>query len=270
MCGDSTLKKDVNTLMEGVTATMAFTDPPYNVNYSGSGKKTKNTILNDNMDSQNFYAFLHDSFAQLRRVIAKNAAVYICFSQTTHLEFQKALEDNGFHVKSEIIWVKPSATMGWQEYRHRYEPIFFAYKNKDERPPFYGDRRNTSAWKFEDDMTADEKVELAEQILSMWNEDSDVWEVGRENVADYEHPTTKPVKLPAKAILNNSKKGDVVLDLFGGSGSTMSACEQTERVPFIMELDPRYCDVIRKRYWKLKTGAEDGWEQGTDEIKAEA
>lgn len=105
--------------------------------------------------------------------------------------------------------------------------------------------------------------ELAEEIINAWNEQSDIWEESRESVSEYEHPTTKPVRLPSKAILNSSKTGDIVLDLFGGSGSTMSACEQTGRIPYLMELDPRYCDVIRRRYWKLKTGVEDGWEDGT-------
>ena len=263
MCGDSTSAKDVATLMDGAVASMVFTDPPYNVNYSGKGKKTTNTILNDNMDSQNFYNFLLDAFANVSNHTEDKAAVYVCFSQTTHKEFQAALEDNGFYIKSEIIWVKPSATMWWQEYRHRYEPIFFAYKSKDERPPFYGDRKNTSAWQFDNKMTDKERVELAEEIINAWNEQSDIWEESRESVSEYEHPTTKPVRLPSKAILNSSKTGDIVLDLFGGSGSTMSACEQTGRIPYIMELDPRYCDVIRRRYWKLKTGVEDGWEEGT-------
>lgn len=265
MCGDSTSVKDVEKLLNGSLASVVFTDPPYNVNYKGLGKKTRRTILNDKMGAQEFYDFLYDAFTAMRSGMKDNAAAYICFSQTTHIEFMSALVDNDFFIKSEIIWVKPSATMGWQEYRHKYEPIFFAYKNEHVRPEFYGDRRNTSHWEFDDTMTDAQKIELAQEIISASNDQSDVWKVSRDG--GYDHPTQKPVKLPARAISNSSIKGDAVLDLFGGSGSTLIAADQLDRTAYLMELDPTFVDVIRRRYWKLQHGTEAGWEAGTPAVE---
>ena len=205
MCGDSTSIKDVEKLMNGTKADMVFTDPPYNVNYSGKGKKTSRTILNDKMGKQEFYEFLADTFKAMRVAMKETSAAYVCFSQTTHVEFMSALVDNDFFIKSEIIWVKPSATMGWQEYRHKYEPIFFVYRSEDARPEFIGDRKNTTHWEFTDNMTNEEKIELAQEIISETNEMSDIWKVSRDG--GYDHPTQKPVKLPARAILNSSKEG---------------------------------------------------------------
>lgn len=261
MCGDSTSKKDVAQLMGGVQADMVFTDPPYNVDYKGKGKKTSRGILNDKMSSPQFYDFLLDTFAAMETVLKENAPVYVCFSQTTHIEFQTALEDNGFRVKAEIIWVKPAATLGWQEYRHQYEPIFYAHR-ADDKPTFYGDRRNTSKWEFEP--SDQELLDWArEQYASEDVNDSDVWPVGRDT--DYEHPTQKPVKLPARAIENHSRINENVLDLFCGGGATLIAAEQTNRTAFAMELDPRYVDVIRKRYAKF-IGREDDWQEATPAV----
>lgn len=240
---------------------MVFTDPPYNVDYKGKGKKTSRGILNDKMSSPQFYEFLVDTFAAMETTLKQNAPVYVCFSQTTHIEFQTALEDTGFKVKAEIIWVKPAATLGWQEYRHQYEPIFYAHR-ADDKPTFYGDRRNTSKWEFEP--SDQELLDWArEQYASEDVNDSDVWPVGRDT--DYEHPTQKPVKLPARAIENHSRIGENVLDLFCGGGATLIAAEQTDRTAFAMELDPRYVDVIRKRYAKF-IGQEDNWQEATPAV----
>lgn len=264
MCGDSTKPSDVKTLMGGQLADMVFTDPPYNVDYKGQGKNTKRGILNDKMSAPQFYQFLADTFAAMDTVLKPNAPAYVCFSQTTHIEFQTALEDNGYRVKAQIIWVKPAATMGWQEYRHQYEPIFYAHR-KDEKPQFYGDRRNTSKWEFEP--SDQELLEWArEQYLNEDTADTDVWKVSRDAATEYDHPTQKPVKLPARAIENHSRNNENVLDLFVGGGATLIAAEQTNRTCFAMELDPRYVDVVRKRYARY-IGEED-WQAATPEVDA--
>lgn len=265
MCGDSTNPDDVARLMDGEKADMVFTDPPYNVNYSGQGKKTKRTILNDKMSSPEFFNFLADTFHAMDTVLKENGPVYVCFSQTTHIEFETALKENDFRVKSEIIWVKPNATLGWQEYRHKYEPIFYAYRTK-EQPQFYGDRRNTTHWEFE---PSDEQLlEWAREqyVNADQQSDTDVWPIERDSAGDYEHPTQKPVKLPARAIENHSRPGEIVLDLFLGGGATLIAAEQLERSCYGMELDPTFVDVIRKRYAKF-IGREEDWEAATPEVK---
>lgn len=263
MCGDSTKKDDVKRLMNGAKADMVFTDPPYNVDYKGLGKKTSRGILNDKMTSPQFFEFLTDTFAAMDTATKEHAPVYVCFSQTTHIEFESALRENGYKVKAEIIWVKPAATLDWQEYRHQYEPIFYAHR-KDEKPVFYGDRRNTSKWEFE---PSDEELLnwAREQYLAENVTDTDVWPISRDT--DYDHPTQKPVKLPARAIENHSRNGEIVLDLFVGGGATLIAAEQTNRTCYAMELDPRYVDVVRKRYAKY-VGEEDRWQEATPAVKA--
>jgi DNA modification methylase len=217
MCGDATKIEDVEKLMDGQKADMVFTDPPYNVDYSGRGKNTSNKIENDNMSMEDFYIFLGDTFRNYAVVSKGGACIYICHADgkaMVRATFEKAFNDV-FTQSCTIIWKKNVASMGWQDYRGQHEPILYGW-NKGEHQ-FYGDRSQTT-----------------------------VWDIGREG--DYKHPTQKPVALVAKAIKNSSKEDDIVLDLFGGSGSTLIACEQTNRTCYMMELDPKYCDVIRKRY----------------------
>lgn len=228
MCGDSTSIEQAEKLMDGVKADMVFTDPPYNVAYEGRGEKNKlGKIKNDDMSDESFEQFCLDVFATYHAVMKPLACIYVCHpdSQTgPKLAFEKTFGEL-FKKASTLIWVKQSAGMGWQDYRAQHEPILYGWKEGGSGKHFYcGDRSKTT-----------------------------VWQIGRDAQASYVHPTQKPVALPEEAIKNSSKGEDVVLDLFGGSGSTLIACEKTGRINRSMELDPKYCDVIVKR-WQEFTG----------------
>ena len=228
MCGDSTSIEQAEKLMDGVKADMVFTDPPYNVAYEGRGEKNKlGKIKNDDMSDESFEQFCRDVFSTYHAVMKPLACIYVCHpdSQTgPKLAFEKTFGEL-FKKSSTLIWVKQSAGMGWQDYRAQHEPILYGWKEGGSGKHFYcGDRSKTT-----------------------------VWQIGRDAQASYVHPTQKPVALPEEAIKNSSKGEDVVLDLFGGSGSTLIACEKTGRINRSMELDPKYCDVIVKR-WEDFTG----------------
>ena len=228
MCGDSTSIEQAEKLMDGVNADMVFTDPPYNVAYEGRGEKNKlGKIKNDDMSDESFEQFCRDVFATYHAVMKPLACIYVCHpdSQTgPKLAFEKTFGEL-FKKSSTLIWMKQSAGMGWQDYRAQHEPILYGWKEGGSGKHFYcGDRSKTT-----------------------------VWQIGRDAQASYVHPTQKPVALPEEAIKNSSKGEDVVLDLFGGSGSTLIACEKTGRINRSMELDPKYCDVIVKR-WQQFTG----------------
>jgi DNA modification methylase len=228
MCGDSTSIEQAEKLMNGVKADMVFTDPPYNVAYEGRGEKNKlGPIKNDDMSDESFEQFCRDIFATYHAVMKPLSCIYVCHpdSQTgPKLAFEKTFGEL-FKKSSTLIWVKQSAGMGWQDYRAQHEPILYGWKEGGSGKHFYcGDRSKTT-----------------------------VWQIGRDAQAHYVHPTQKPVALPEEAIKNSSKGEDVVLDLFGGSGSTLIACEKTSRESRLMELDPKYCDVIVAR-WQDFTG----------------
>lgn len=243
MCGDSTSIEQAEKLMDGVKADMVFTDPPYNVAYEGRGEKNKlGKIKNDDMSDESFEQFCRDVFATYHAVMKPLACIYVCHpdSQTgPKLAFEKTFGEF-FKKASTLIWVKQSAGMGWQDYRAQHEPILYGWKEGGSGKHFYcGDRSKTT-----------------------------VWQIGRDAQASYVHPTQKPVALPEEAIKNSSKGEDVVLDLFGGSGSTLIACEKTGRINRSMELDPKYCDVIVKR-WQEFTGKQAALEsdgRGFDQL----
>lgn len=249
MCGDSSKKEDVEKLMGGVRADMVFTDPPYNVNYSGRGKNTSTTIENDNMDEQEFRRMLGEWFARYKESMKADAPLYCCYASRTHREFEDALNKNGFEVRNQIIWVKKVASMGWGDYRWKHEPMLYCHQ-RNAKLPFYGDRKQYTEWS--EEMSDEELLKMVKKNIEKEEEgDSTVWRLHREQ--KYDHPTQKPIKLVSIAIRNSSKRGDVVLDLFGGSGSTLIAADTLARTCYTMELDPRYVDVIIKR-WEKKTG----------------
>lgn len=227
MCGDSTSINDAELLMAGTNADLVFTDPPYNVAYEGRGEKNKlGPIKNDSMDDESFEQFCRDVFATASAVMKPLACIYVCHPDSQSapkLAFEKTFAEQ-FRKSSTIIWVKQSAGMGWQDYRAQHEPILYGWKEGSGKHFYCGDRSKTT-----------------------------VWNIGRDAQASYVHPTQKPVSLPEEAINNSSKGQDVVLDLFGGSGSTLIACEKTSRNARLMELDPKYCDVIINR-WQDFTG----------------
>jgi DNA modification methylase len=226
MCGDSASLDDAEKLMDGDLADLVFTDPPYNVAYSGRGANNLGTIKNDNMSNDDFEQFCRDIFTTYHTYMKPLACIYVCHPDSQSapkLAFEKTFAEQ-FKKSSTLIWMKQSAGMGWQDYRAQHEPILYGWKEGSGKHFYSGDRTKTTIWK-----------------------------IGRDAQASYVHPTQKPVALPEEAINNSSKGMDIVLDLFGGSGSTLIACEKVGRKARLMELDPKYCDVIVKR-WEDFTG----------------
>lgn len=246
ICGDSTKVETYQKLLQTVKADMVFTDPPYNINYSGHGEKTTQTIIGDKMDSASFKAFLTDTFKNWPDTVKKGGALYIFHSPTTQSQFEEALLLTGFEVKYQLIWNKPSAGLGMGHYRAKHEPFFYV-QIKGVSPLFYGDRTNTSII----------DLQKTDSELALWakkqkeaekNGKTTIWTMKREPVQDYVHPTQKPVELITYALANSSKVDDVILDPFLGSGATLIASHKTNRTCYGIELDPCFVDVIVQRY----------------------
>jgi len=227
-CGDATKQEHVEALMQGIKADMVFTDPPY---------------------KENFYKFLIATFKNYRKFSKVSAGFYICHSSSSQIQFEEAMAIAEIFVKNQIIWNKLVASMGWGNYRWKHEPIFYATIKKS-NVEFYGDRSQYTVW--DEKWDYDKAKAMIEKIATRQeNGQSSVWKMGRD--VNYKHPTQKPVELICMALKNSSKEEDVVLDLFGGSGSTLVACEKMNRSCFMMELDPKYIDVIIER-WEDYTG----------------
>ena len=225
MCGDSTSVDAVDALMAGVKADLVHTDPPYNVDYSNqdrpkAGNIDHGKILNDVMTVEEFTQFLRDVYVCLDVATKENVAAYIWYADKMTVPFLQALDGTGFSFSQTIIWKKPML-LGRSRYQWAHEPCIFAVKGS----LFHTEDRTKTT----------------------------VWDFGGYDKSKNVHPTQKPLFLPEEAINNSSKRGDVVLDLFGGSGSTLIACDKTGRHARLMELDPKYCDVIVKR-WQDLTG----------------
>ena len=233
MCGDSTSVTAFDQLRDGAKADMIFTDPPYGMSYGGGraagdhalDKKTGGVkikahgmILNDDLQGDDLIALVRDAIATSSAAMKEGGALYACFTWRTYAEFEAGLESCGHKVKACIVWDKKSIGLGNSHYRPQHEFIFYCGGQ------WYGDKSQ-----------------------------SDVWYMSRGATGEYVHPTQKPVELVERALNNSSKAGDVVIDCFGGSGSTLIACEKTNRHARLMELDPKYCDVIIKR-WQDFTG----------------
>lgn len=221
MCGDATVKSDVEKLMDNKKANICVTDPPYNVNYTG-GTKDELKIENDNMDDEQFYDFLFNSFKNIYEVLSDGGAIYVFHADTEGLTFRKAFIDVGFHLANVCIWVKNSLVLGRSDYQWQHEPILYGWKPSGKHK-WYSDRKQTTIWNF------------------------------NKPTRSLQHPTMKPIDILSYAIKNNSLPNCIVLDLFGGSGSTLIASEQLNRICYMMELDPKYCDVIIDR-WEQYTG----------------
>lgn len=220
MCGDSTDKQCVENLMGGQKADLFITDPPYNVNYEGK-TKDKLKIQNDKMSNDNFRQFLVDAFQCADDVMKAGAVFYIWHADSEGYNFRGACFDIGWKVRECLIWNKNQMVMGRQDYQWKHEPCLYGWK--DGTHLWASDRKQTTVLNFD------------------------------KPHRNGEHPTMKPVALFDYQIRNNTKSEDIVLDLFGGSGTTLIACEQNGRAGYCMELDPRYCDVIVKR-WENLTG----------------
>lgn len=223
MCGDSTNKEQVKLLMNGKLADMVFTDPPYNVNYEGSDGQS---IQNDDMGDNEFKEFLTLVFKNLIDSIKEGAPTYVCHADSEGLNFRNAFKEAGFKLAQCLIWVKNSFTMGRQDYQWQHEPILYGWKPG-------------SGHYFVDDRSQ-----------------STIWEYDKPKKNDL-HPTMKPLELVGRAINNSSLVGQLVLDLFGGSGSTLIASYKAKRTCYSMELDEKYADVIVKRYIKNKGSYEN-------------
>jgi len=244
--GDATKEDSYKKLLKDTKVDMVFTDPPYNVDYHGSGKNTSSGILNDKMESSKFLTFLHDTFIHWPEAVKKGAGLYVFHSSTTQAQFEEALFQTGFEIKYQLIWNKPSAGLGGGDYRKKHEPFFYATA-KGIKPLFYGDRTNTTVIDFQKtdaELLSWAKKQKEAEITGK----TTIWKMKRENVQEYVHPTQKPVELIMYALNNSSKVDDIVLDPFLGSGSTLIACEKTNRACYGMELDPKFADVIIQRY----------------------
>ncbi|WP_141236944.1 site-specific DNA-methyltransferase [Paenibacillus sp. 7523-1] len=244
MCGDSTSVEDVGCLMDGELAALVVTDPPYNVAIESDSARLaadgRSSIQNDNMPAEEFVGFLHAVFERYASLMDPAAGIYVFHPSSYQREFEDAMNAAGIVVRSQCVWVKNAASFGWSQYRWQHEPVFYAHLKK-KAPSWYGDRRQSTVWR------AGLPVEEAEP--------STVWEVSRGDVGKYVHPTQKPLELLAIPIKNSSRPGNIVVDLFGGSGSTLMTCDQMDRLCRTMEIDPKFCDVIKQRYQEV-TGIE--------------
>lgn len=243
LCGDSTSPDDVILLMVGAKADCVFTDPPYNVNYSGRGKETSNKILGDHQSEEDFINFLTKVFENYKMVAKESAPFYICHSSSSQILFEQAMKKINLLVKNQIIWNKTVASMGWGDYRWKHEPIFYATFGK-KAVNFFGDRSQYTVWNEKWDIIKMEK-HLKRIATKQEKGGSSVWTISRES--KYAHPTQKPIELISIALKNSSKAQDNVVDLFGGSGSTMVCAHQMRRNCYICEMDPRYVQVMVDR-----------------------
>ena len=214
MCGDATKAEDVETLMGGERANLIVTDPPYGVSFKSSSGLT---IQNDSMKNEEFYEFLLSAFRAMAAVLEKGGAAYVFHADTEGLNFRRAFIDAGFHLAGCCIWVKDSLVLGRSDYQWQHEPILYGFLQNGKHP-WYSDRKQTTIWNY---------------AKPKRNEN---------------HPTSKPLDLLGYPITNSSQENGIIIDTFGGSGSTMMACEQTGRICRMMELDPKYASVILRRY----------------------
>lgn len=255
MCGDSTDEVDVETLMGGELAQLIVTDPPYNVDYEGTAGK----IANDNMDGAAFYSFLRKAFTNACRNAKAGAGIYVWHADGESRNFRQAFCDAGFDLKQCLIWVKNGLVLGRQDYQWRHEPCLYGWK-PGAAHYFIDDRTNDTVI---DDterpnlksMKKEQLLEFAENILEKMDRTPQSVIYCDKPLRNAEHPTMKPLKLIGKLVHNSSQKGWAVLDLFGGSGSTLMSCEALGRRCYTMEYDPRFVDVIIKR-WEQATGRE--------------
>lgn len=221
MCGNSTQKEDVMRLMNNQEADMLLTDPPYNVDYVGKTFEALK-IENDNMNETEFYNFLIDAFRNMFESVKYGGSIYVFHADTEGLNFRNAFKAVGFKLAQCLVWVKNTFVMGRQDYQWRHEPILYGWK-EGAGHYFVDNRKQSTVLEFD------------------------------KPSRNAEHPTMKPIDLLVYLIKNSSKENDIILDLFGGSGSTLIAAEQIQRTCYVMELDPKYCDVIIKR-WENLTG----------------
>lgn len=216
LVGDSTKIETYERLMKDKQANLVVTDPPYNVDYEGAAGKIKN----DKMENQAFYEFLLVAFTQMEKVMTNEASIYVFHADTEGFNFRRAFQEAGFYLSGTCIWKKESLVLGRSPYQWQHEPILFGWKKKGKHL-WYSGRKETTIWEYD------------------------------KPKRNTDHPTMKPIPLLSYPIMNSSTSNAIVLDPFGGSGSTLMACEQTNRICYTIELDEKFADVIIKRYIEL-------------------
>jgi DNA modification methylase len=243
LCGDATDPGDLAELMGGEQAALVFTDPPYGVSYEDTGpgawdeaklalkeagllEPRFDPIAGDELRGEDLFKFLVSAFSAWREACDPSAAWYVWHASRTQILFERALNEVGYVVRAQVVWAKSRPAFNFGQYKYQHEPCFYAFRD-GHVPAWHGDLTQTT-----------------------------LWQVPSESGAVYRHPTQKPVGLGAVGIRNSSRRGEVVLDPFAGSGSTLMAADQLDRRAFLMEIDPRYCDVIRERW--LRAQREDG------------
>ena len=252
ICGDSTDASTIKRLMNGTQADLLITDPPYNVAYEGG---TGLTIQNDDMSDTEFYEFLKASFNNANENLKEGGAFYIWHADSEGLHFRRASEYVGWKIRQCLIWVKNSFVMGRQDYQWKHEPCLYGWKSGASHY-FIDDRTQSTVIEDKLDISKLKKEEMSDLIKELLAEKTPTTVIHEDKpLRNADHPTMKPIKLISKLITNSSKKQESVLDIFGGSGSTLIACEQLNRQCYMCELDPIYCDVIIKR-WETLTGQE--------------
>ena len=214
MCGDATSAEDVSALMGDTKANLILTDPPYGVSFKSAGGLT---IQNDSMKNEEFYSFLLSAFQCMTAHLEKGGAAYVFHADTEGLNFRRAFVDAGFHLAGCCIWVKDSLVLGRSDYQWQHEPVLYGFMQNGKHK-WYSDRKQTTIWNFD------------------------------KPKRNANHPTSKPLDLLGYPIGNSTQENAVVIDTFGGSGSTLMACEQMNRICYMMELDKKYASVILRRY----------------------
>jgi DNA modification methylase len=239
LVSDATVSSEALRLMAGETSDLLFIDTPYNVDYEGYTEQHLK-MQGDRMSDADFQKFLEAAFRSCRTVAKPGASMYVCHSSSWQREFQNALEAAGFEMRCQIIWAKNTFAWGFGRYKFQHEPLFYCHV-AGEKDPWYGDKSQSTLW--------EEKKPAANRL----------------------HPTAKPVELIERALLNSSKAGDIVADLFAGSGSTLIACERRNRKSRVMEIDPKYADCICRRFQEYtgKQAVLDGDGRAFDEIRKE-
>ncbi len=267
LCGSAAMREDAARLMENGDAHMVFTDPPYNVNYQG-GTKQKLKIKSDNMTHDAFSKLITSAMENMYRHTVAGGGIYVCYSDSEAITFRTALSSVGWELQQCLIWEKNQFVLGRRDYHHRHEPILYAYKPGSKRY-WYGGRKQDTVVNLPDGVLIERIEENATYItvdvglqrvvikvpdheIVFAGDDAlqTIWKV-KKPLRNEEHPTIKPVELIERALRNSSQPGDIVADFFGGSGSTMIACERLNRRARMLELDPVYCDVIVGRWEKF-------------------
>lgn len=250
LCGDSTKQNDVKALMQGYTADLLVTDPPYNVAITNSEGLT---IENDNMNKEDFKIFINSALKNASDILKKGGAFYIWYGDCEDIAFRTACFNNGLTIRQCLIWVKNNFNLGRQDYQWKHEPCLYGWKEGASHY-FIDDRTQDTIIEDKIDYQSMTKEQLKDYIKELLQDRTSTTIIKEDKpLKNDEHPTMKPIKLMARLIKNSSKRNEIIVDLFGGSGSTLISCQELDRICYMMEYDPKYCDVIIKR-WETLTG----------------